>query len=65
MGAHRAGTGVFQHLVFDEEVALLTQLVAQVAEESGGLVADVARAQGRGDLGQRLELLADAEAVGG
>ena len=55
---------VLEHLVLDEELALFTELVAQVAEQRGGLVADLAAAQRLRDLGQRLELLADAETVG-
>ena len=52
---------MLQHLVFDKELSLVAELVAQVAEQGGGLVADLAGAQRLGDLGQRLELGADAE----
>jgi hypothetical protein len=31
-----------EHLVFVEELTLLTELVAQVAEQGGGLVANLA-----------------------
>ena len=41
------------------------QLVAEVTDDRGRLVADLTRAQALGDLGHRLQLLAHAEAVGG
>src|SRR5258706_2585497 len=55
---------VLQHLVFVEELCLLTQLLAQVAEDGGGLIRDLARAKSSRNFGQRLELLTDAEPVG-
>ena len=55
---------MLQHLVFVKEIALVTELFAQVAEQGGGLVAHLARAESGGELGQRLQLGADAEAIG-
>jgi hypothetical protein len=43
---------VSEHLLFVEEVSLLPKLLAQVAEQGGGLVADLAGAQSLGDPGQ-------------
>src|SRR6266851_4903465 len=56
---------VLQHLVFVEEPCLLAQLVAQMAEHGGGLKGDLTGAERSRHLGQRLQLLADAEPVGG
>jgi len=56
---------VVEHLLFVEEVSLVAELVVQMAEHRGRLVANLARAQSRGDLGQRLQLFADAKPVGG
>src|SRR5260370_41616360 len=61
---NRAPARLVYHLLFLEEMARLAQLIAQVAEDRGGLVADLARGQGGGDLGQRLQLLAGTEPVG-
>src|SRR5258708_9120158 len=54
---------VLQHLVFVEELCLLAQLVAQVAEHGGGLKGDLTGTERSRHLGQRLQLLADAEPV--
>ncbi len=56
---------VVEHLLFVEEISLLAELVAQVAEDRGRLIADLPRAQSGGDLRHRLQLFADAEPVGG
>src|SRR6266481_4940571 len=56
---------VLQHLVFVEELCFLAQLVAQVAEHGGGLKGDLTGTERNRHLGQRLQLLADAEPVGG
>src|SRR5258707_4317528 len=55
---------VLQHLVFVKELCLLTQLLAQMAEDGGGLIRDLTRAESSRHPGQRLELLTDAEPVG-
>jgi hypothetical protein len=55
---------MLQHFILVEEIGLVAELIAKVAEQGGGLVADLAGAQRLGDLGQRLQLLANAEAVG-
>src|SRR5712691_4807856 len=61
---HRPLARVPEHLVFVEELCLLAQLIAQVAEHGGGLKGDLARSKSSRHLGQRLQLLADAEPVG-
>src|ERR1700675_1793550 len=53
-----------EHLVLVEEFTLVTELVAEVAEQGGGLITNLARAQSRGNLGQRFQLLTDAEPIG-
>jgi len=53
-----------KHLVLIEELRFLAQPLAQVAESRGGLKGDLARAERRRHLGQRLQLLADTEPVG-
>src|SRR5260370_1792674 len=55
---------VLQHLVFVEELCLLTQLIAQVAEHGGGLKGDLTGTERSRHLGQRLQLLADTDPVG-
>src|SRR6266567_3622983 len=52
-----------EHVLFIEEVFVVFEVVAHVAEQRYGLIADLARAQCGRDLGQRLQLLADTEAV--
>src|SRR5258708_22490086 len=54
---------VLQHLVFVEELCLLAQLVAQVAEHGGGLKGDLTGTEPSRYFGQRLALLAAAEPV--
>src|ERR1700736_196932 len=53
-----------EHLLLDEEVSLVAELLAQVAEDRGGLVADLTGAERGSDPGQRLQLGADTEPVG-
>src|ERR1700682_3012548 len=54
-----------EHLVFVEELALVTELVAEVAEQGGGLITDLARAQRLRHLRQFFQLSADANPIGG
>jgi len=56
---------VLQHLIFDKQLSLLAELIAQVAEQSGGLVRDLASAQRLGDFGERVQLGANAETIRG
>src|ERR1700730_8799086 len=53
-----------EHLLLDEEVSLVAELLAQVAEDRGGLVADLTGAERGSDPGQRLQLGADTQPVG-
>src|SRR5258706_13976446 len=48
---------VLEHLVFVEELFLLTQMLAQVAEDGGGLIRDLTRAESNPHPGQRPQLL--------
>src|ERR1700716_4556405 len=64
-GGDRMPAGEIEHLVLVEALALVAELVAEVAEQGGGLVTDLARAQSIGHLGQRLELLTNTEPVSG
>src|ERR1700737_812055 len=61
--SNRMPARLVQHLVLVEKVLLVSELVSQVAQERGGLVADLTPAQGEGDLGQRFQLPADAKAI--
>src|ERR1700674_4378125 len=54
-----------EHLVFVEELALVTELVAEVTEQGGGLITDLASAQRLGHLGQRFQLCPDADPISG
>src|SRR5258706_3859665 len=56
---------VLQHLVFVKELCFLAQLLAQVAEDGGGLIRDLTRAESSRHPGQRLQLLTDAKPVCG
>src|SRR5260370_29048734 len=56
---------VLQHLVFVEELCVLAQLIAQLAEHRGGLKGDLTGTERSRNFRQRLALLADAEPVGG
>src|SRR5439155_12282794 len=51
------------HLLVDPDLELADVLL-EVTDHGGGLVADLTRAQGLGDPGHRLQLLTDAEPVG-
>src|SRR6266851_2620580 len=62
---HRPLARVPEHLVFVEELCLLAQLLAQVAEHGGGLKGDLTGTERSRHLGQRLQLLTDAKPVGG
>ena len=53
-----------EHLVLVEEFTLVPELVAEMTEQGGGLITNLTRAQSRGNLGQRFQLLADADPVG-
>src|SRR5207237_9852140 len=51
------------HLLVDPDLELVDVLL-EVADHRGRLIADLTRAQGLGDPGHRLQLLTDAEPVG-
>src|SRR3979490_2995844 len=57
--------GQVEHLLFVEEISLLTELVAQMREDGNRLVADLAGGKRRLDLGQIFQLSPDTEPVSG
>ena len=61
----RKGVGEADHLRLIGRLPPLTQLLAQVAERRGGLVADGAAGEGGRGLGQGAELPADTQPIGG
>ena len=61
----RKGVGEADHLRLIGRLPSLTQLLAQVAERRGGLVADGAAGEGGRGLGQGAELPADTQPIGG
>src|ERR1700732_3022100 len=54
-----------EHLVLVEELTFVPELIAEMAEQGGGLVTDLARAQCLGHLGECFQLSANADAIGG
>src|ERR1700687_4698955 len=54
-----------EHLVLVEELSLVTELIAGMAEQGGRLITDPPRAQSLGNLGQRFQLLTDTDPIGG